>query len=888
MKKLVLALLSLFAIQVEAANWYVRPNGSTYGSANGTSWTNAWSGWSGIIWASVNAGDTIWVAGGTYTQQLIPNKGGTSDTARVTIARARADAAACTGAAGWSSAFDSTVTMSGGNGITFGTSANWVTLSGRTTAAGGGLGWLVSFVGTTQGAGIEFNGVSGNSHITCEYMELRGPGNITYSGDGRGIDDTPFTSVGDHTFSHMKIYDWETGIQLVGTDGPTLVEYVDMYDIMAINWAAHHPNGLITWSSPNGIFRYNIFRKGPGGNATGEGLFFEQSGGSTNWQVYGNRFYDITDTGWKPIEITSNTTNIKIYNNTFLNCTVVGAISQQATVTGAETKNNLTSSNTGLNPVGTASNNMQATSDSIFVNYAARDAHIVGTIGTNFPRDKGANLGTTPTWNIDPDGVTRGADGAWDIGAFEFATSGPDVTPPSVSSATILSAGNQLVVGFSEGVSFGAGGGTNGWNVSLNGGANTMTYASGSGTNSITFNLSRVAQAGESGTISYNPPGAGWADAAGNLLGTVSGTTISNSSTQGPPTLSSATINGNGNQIALLFSQSVQAGSGGSGGWALNVTPAATLGTVTGVGSNTLTYNLSRVVNAGESITLNYTQPGNGIESVSSGSDLASISNRAVTNNSTQGVTVTPTITLPAGPYFGTQTTTITSPDTASGAVIRYTTDGSTPSAASPAYSTPVSIATNQSLKAISIWSGHPNSAVASSDYEVVSWVSTGPAFKTFSVPQKTGTFTWNLSIAAPATGGDAVVGIGSAPISDFTQMACIIQFLGNTINARNGGSYTVGPAYSPGALYNFVATINVTAHTWSLTVTPAAGGTTATIVTNAAFRTEQNTASQLSFIGIEATTGQTTTSAMSFPSGASSARYIGIRGVPAAGGAVP
>jgi len=90
MKKLVLALLSLFAIQVEAANWYVRPNGSTYGSANGTSWTNAWSGWSGIIWASVNAGDTIWVAGGTYTQQLIPNKGGTSDTARVTIARARA------------------------------------------------------------------------------------------------------------------------------------------------------------------------------------------------------------------------------------------------------------------------------------------------------------------------------------------------------------------------------------------------------------------------------------------------------------------------------------------------------------------------------------------------------------------------------------------------------------------------------------------------------------------------------------------------------------------------------------------------------------------------------------------------------------------------------
>ena len=352
-----------------------------------------------------------------------------------------------------------------------------------------------------------------------------------------------------------------------------------------------------------------------------------------------------------------------------------------------------------------------------------------------------------------------------------------------------------------------------------------------------------------------------------------------------PPTLNTATVSPAGNQLILVFSETVQAGSGGSGGWTL--TPSATLGTVTGVGSNTLTYNITRTINAGETLTLNYTQPGSGIESVTTGIDLGSISNRAVINSSTQGVTAVPVITLPAGPYFGTQTTTITQANTGSGAVIRYTTDGSTPSASSPVYSTPLSIQTNQTIKAFSIWSGHPDSTIASSAYEVVSWVCP-PSPKTFQVPPQAGTFTWNFSITAPAAAGLTSIGIGPAPIATTGDMACIVQFSGNTINAINGGTYTTGPAYSPGVVYNFVASVNVTAHTWTCTVTPAAGGTTSTIVTNAAFRTEQAAAANVSYVGLLATTGSFTAANMSFPSGASSARYIGLRGVPAAGGAVP
>ena len=71
-----------------AADWFVRPNGGSYGTATGKSWTTAFNGFSGISWSSVACGDTIWVAGGTYTQDLLPAKK-CSSSARLSIRRAR-------------------------------------------------------------------------------------------------------------------------------------------------------------------------------------------------------------------------------------------------------------------------------------------------------------------------------------------------------------------------------------------------------------------------------------------------------------------------------------------------------------------------------------------------------------------------------------------------------------------------------------------------------------------------------------------------------------------------------------------------------------------------------------------------------------------------------
>jgi hypothetical protein len=413
-----------FDAKAEAANWYVRPSG---GGGSGTSWTAAWNGLGGISWGSVSCGDTIWVAGGTYSQDLNPQKSCSSGS-RLYIRRARSDASECTGSPGWSSSFDSTVHQTRA-GIYFNGNYNYITISGRKSASGGGNGWWIDFSGASAGPGIEWPNGSNASYNTVEYLDLQGPGNVTYSSDGRGIDLTPFSSATGNTFSHMKIFNWESGVYNVGINSTTF-EYIDMYDIMAQNWSSYHPNGIYISGSDNGIVRYSSFHKGPGGNATGEGIFFEQSGGASNWQIYGNVFYDINMSGTKAIEITSTVPNLKIWNNTFDN---VGSLLyvQASAGSGSEFKNNLFYNSGSSWSFGASSNNVTASSESVFVNRATRDYRIVSSTGSGYPRNAGTALTSDGFVNRDPDGNSRGSDGSWDVGAYEYGSGGNSTPVPT-------------------------------------------------------------------------------------------------------------------------------------------------------------------------------------------------------------------------------------------------------------------------------------------------------------------------------------------------------------------------------------------------------------------------------------------------------------------------
>jgi hypothetical protein len=266
-------------------------------------------------------------------------------------------------------------------------------------------------------------------------MDLQGPGYVTYTSDGRGIDLTPQggPAATNSTFSHLKIWNWEAGAYVVSANN-TLFEYIDMYDIAPENWSVYHPNGIYTADADGLTVRYSRFHYGTH-HGIGEGIFCEQGGGCANWLIYGNVFYDLNHAGWKAIEIASAATNIKVFNNTFDN------VSSAFPVSGAggscsgdsQVRNNMVYNSSNFQGCGTMSNNLDETSPNPFINRAGKNYHIVSTIGSGYPR----NAGTNPSSNFtkDRDGNTFGADGKWDIGAFEYndlySSGGISPTAPS-------------------------------------------------------------------------------------------------------------------------------------------------------------------------------------------------------------------------------------------------------------------------------------------------------------------------------------------------------------------------------------------------------------------------------------------------------------------------
>ncbi|MFJ9781464.1 chitobiase/beta-hexosaminidase C-terminal domain-containing protein [Amycolatopsis sp. NPDC101161] len=76
-----------------------------------------------------------------------------------------------------------------------------------------------------------------------------------------------------------------------------------------------------------------------------------------------------------------------------------------------------------------------------------------------------------------------------------------------------------------------------------------------------------------------------------------------------------------------------------------------------------------------------------------------------------------PTFSPPGGTYSSAQTVTISS--ATSGATIRYTVDGSTPTASSTLYSGPISVPNSRTVNAIALKSGSTDSAVSSATYTI-------------------------------------------------------------------------------------------------------------------------------------------------------------------------
>lgn len=92
----------------------------------------------------------------------------------------------------------------------------------------------------------------------------------------------------------------------------------------------------------------------------------------------------------------------------------------------------------------------------------------------------------------------------------------------------------------------------------------------------------------------------------------------------------------------------------------------------------------------------------------------------------------TPAFDPPAGPYGSAQTVRITC--ASPGVTIHYTTNGSTPTVNSPAYSTPIAVTASMTIKAFATRTGWTDSAVAAAAYSIVNLV----ADPTFTPPAGT------------------------------------------------------------------------------------------------------------------------------------------------------
>jgi N-acetylneuraminic acid mutarotase len=118
------------------------------------------------------------------------------------------------------------------------------------------------------------------------------------------------------------------------------------------------------------------------------------------------------------------------------------------------------------------------------------------------------------------------------------------------------------------------------------------------------------------------------------------------------------------------------------------------------------------------------------------------------------GVAAQPAFSIPGGTYTSAQTVAIT--DSTPGAVIYYTTDGSTtPTAASTRYTAPIVVSTTETLQAIAIAANYSNSPVASATY-------------TISIPPPSFTLTASPSSLNLTSGGQGTVTLTVTPQNGF------------------------------------------------------------------------------------------------------------------------
>jgi hypothetical protein len=204
----------------------------------------------------------------------------------------------------------------------------------------------------------------------------------------------------------------------------------------------------------------------------------------------------------------------------------------------------------------------------------------------------------------------------------------------------------------------------------------------------------------------------------------------------------------------------------------------------------------------------------------------------------------TPTFSPNPGSYSTAQQVAISS--TTSGATIYYTTDGSTPTAASAKYSAPIPISTTTTLKAIATATGLANSGVATGIYTFGSSGGSTAATPTFSPAPGTYPSSMQVTLASATPGATIYYTTNGVTPSTSTAkyLGPIIVHVTTTIkaiavapnmanSAVASGVYTIGSTSTTAATPTFSPAPGTYTGSMQVTLSTATSGATIYYTTN-------------------------------------------------------
>lgn len=403
------------------ADHYIRA-GAT-GGATGADWTNAWT----TLPSPLTRGDTYYIADGTYADYDFDD----AVSGATYIYIKKATAAAHGTETGWDSSYGDgqAIFSAAGNPVAFET--DYWDFDGVVGSGTSGHGFAVQVTGSAANIrGILF---SGAGHLNISHVEVTStqPENVADGDKQDGIYST--SGSGYVTISYCYIHNWKRCGVIFSSLSNCIVDHCYFYHTYSTSGAHGQAIQLGPGACSDITVRYSIFK-----DCHGTGIIVALDNTFSDLFTYGNIFWEDEESAAIGIYSTSQAigttagdtvSNWKIYNNTFIGMDgrspqPSGGIDMNGTSEGNEAYNNLwidcvltfdacAHDYNWIRNCGVQSeDHIQNGSGDPFVDAATGNFHLSAA----------TDAGTTVVgYATDPDGNTRGADGVWDRGAYEYA-----------------------------------------------------------------------------------------------------------------------------------------------------------------------------------------------------------------------------------------------------------------------------------------------------------------------------------------------------------------------------------------------------------------------------------------------------------------------------------